>query len=282
MAEWDSGRDGYVCTNVAVQAYIMLFGAIIEYWEANTASNAREMEIAEIMMDIEEYVAPIREFLESNPPAKIKEEFQVPFGAGGPPEYFFRLCKLIKSKYADFQPEGMADWEAEQSEDRIIEADAQLKALVSDMRDYIFSVFRRLYGEKSNAYWEKGVTDNSVKTAAYNRSLEYELEERLPLETYLEVVEMKKIVESKKVWPLFKSVFDIPEFGEKGQAKNLKWMLRINELRRIPAHPAKERKYKVEDFEYIDYIHREFVKRLELAADEPVSESLVAVGEIDD
>ena len=40
---------------------------------------------------------------------------------------------------------------------------------------------------------------------------------------------MKAIVENKSVWPLFKPVFDIPEFGDKGQAKNLKWMISINE-----------------------------------------------------
>ena len=38
----------------------------------------------------------------------------------------------------------MADWEAEQSEDRIKDADIKLKDIVSDMRDHIFSVFRKL------------------------------------------------------------------------------------------------------------------------------------------
>lgn len=32
MAEWESGRDGVLCTNVAVQAYIMLLGALVKYW----------------------------------------------------------------------------------------------------------------------------------------------------------------------------------------------------------------------------------------------------------
>jgi hypothetical protein len=61
---------------------------------------------------------------------------------------------------------------------------------------------------------------------------------------------------------LFKSVFNIPEPGEKGLAKNLKWMDRINELRRIPAHPAKERRYKLEDFQYIDFVYDELMGRL--------------------
>jgi DNA sulfur modification protein DndB len=281
MHEWESGRDGFLCTNTGVQAYIILFGSLIKYWEANTASNSREMEIEEVLMGIDEYVKPIREFLEASTPAQIKQEFQVQFGSGGPPEYYFRLCKLVKAKYADFQPDGMADWEAEQSEDRVKQADTRLKDIVSEMRNYIFSVFRLLYGDRNNAYWERGISDKNVKGAAYQRSLDYDIEERLPLETYLEVVEMKKIVENKGVWPTFKAVFNIPEPGEKGQAKNLKWMERINELRRIPAHPARERKYKVEDFEYIDFIYDELMKRLESSPASSVIAS-AAVAEAED
>ena len=164
----------------------------------------------------------------------------------------------------------MEDWEEEQSEERIQAADANLKFIVSEMRKYIFDVFRVIHGERF--YWDKGVTDNGIKADAYKRSLDYDVEERLPLETYLEVVEMKKIVESRQNWPLFKTVFNIPEPGEKGVAKNTKWMIRVNELRRIPAHPARERHYRLEDFEYIDFIYSHLMQRLEEAQKNPVLE----------
>lgn len=80
---------------------------------------------------------------------------------------------------------------------------------------------------------------------------------------FIDTIEYKKIVEDKLTWPLFKSVFNIPELGEKGYSKNLRWMERINELRRIPAHPTESRHYKVEDFEYIDYIYEQFIQRLQ-------------------
>lgn len=270
VGEWESGRDGYVCTNVAIQAYVKLFSSLIKYWETNTASDAKEMEVEEIIMGIDEYIRPIREFLEVSTALELKTEFQVPFGSGGPPEYYFRLCKFIKAKYSDFQPEGMEDWEAEQSEDRIKEADTRLKEIVSEMRNYIFDVLRAIHGDKNNAYWERGITDRGVKEAAYGRSLEYDIDDRLPLEAYLEVVEMKKVVENKTNWPLFKPVFNIPEEGEKGQAKNLKWMIRVNELRRIAAHPARDRKYKVEDFEYIDFIYGSLLSKIKNAQANPV------------
>jgi DNA sulfur modification protein DndB len=265
MVEWESGRDGVLCTNVAVQAYILLLGAVIDYWEANTASDAKDMEIGDLMLELEEFIEPVTDFLEQASSAQLREHFSVPFGSGGPPEYFFRLSRLIKSEYADFQPEGLETWEAEQSEERIGEADQRLKTIVSDMRHYIFSEFRQVYGEKNNAYWEKGVSDRTIKSEAYSRSLDTDSEERLALESYLEVVEMKKIIESKENWPRFKDVFNIPEPGEKGLAKNTKWMVRINELRRIPAHPARERHYKVEDFEYIEFVYQELMERLQRA-----------------
>lgn len=272
LSEWENGRDGYLCTNVAVQAYIMLMRALVKYWEANTAADAREMAVEDIMIEIEEYMKPIEDFLESSTPAQIKSAFQVPFGSGGPPEYYYRLCRMIKTKYSDFQPEGLEQWEEEQSEERIQEADSRLKEIVSEMRKYIFDVFRAIHGEDKGAYWDKGVPDKALKADAYKRSLDYDVEERLPLETYLEVVEMKKIVENRQNWSLFKAAFNIPEPGEKGLAKNLKWMNRINELRRIPAHPARERHYKVEDFEYIDFIHGEVMRRLKEAQENPVLE----------
>jgi DGQHR domain-containing protein len=281
LTEWESGRDGSLCTNVAVQAYILLLGSLVKYWEANTATDARETAIEDVMLEIEEYLKPVLDFLESHNSLEIKAAFQVPFGSGGPPEYYYRLCKIIKEKYSDFIPEGMERWEEEQSEERIQEADLKLKEIVTEMREYIFEVFRAIYGEKKGLYWDKGVTDKAIKAAAYERSLDAEIEDRLPPETYLEVVEMKKIAENKNNWHLFKAVFNIPEPGEKGFAKNVKWMERINELRRIPAHPARERKYKVEDFEYINFIYEELMKRIKEAQANPVLDMVAAEGEED-
>lgn len=273
LIEWESGRDGNLCTNVAIQAYIMLLGALVKYWEQNTGADAREMLVEDMMIEIEMYLTPIVEFLESSSAAQIKAAFQVPFGSGGPPEYYYRLCKTIKTKYSDFRPEGMEQWEEEQSEERIREADNKLKQIVSEIRRYIFDVFRTIHGEDRDAYCDKGVTDKGLKAEAYKRSLDYDVEERLPLETYLEVVEMKKIIENRQNWPFFKAALNIPEPGDKGLAKNLKWMDRINELRRIPAHPARERHYNVEDFQYIDFIHDELMGRIKEAQANPVLEA---------
>lgn len=279
LTQWENGREGYLCTNVAVQAYIMLLRSLIKYWEVNTAADSREMNVEEILLEIEEYLSPILEFLEAADSAKMKSAFQVPFGSGGPPEYYYRLCGKVKAKYPDFQPEGLEDWEREQSEENIQTANRRVHNVIVEIQKYIFAVFRTIYGEKKDAYWDKGVPDKSIKAKAYERSLDEDVEDRPPLETYLDVIDFKKIVEHKQNWQQFKPVFNIPEPGEKGHAKNLKWMERMNELRRISAHPSEKRHYKVEDFDYIDYVHQEFFKRLNEAQQNPV---IVSTGQQED
>ena len=74
----------------------------------------------------------------------------------GPIEYYYRLCKVIKEKCPDFVPEGMEKWEEEQSEDRILDTDAKLKEIVSEIRKYIFDVFRAIYGEEREPILGKG------------------------------------------------------------------------------------------------------------------------------
>ena len=262
LTQWEKGREGFLCTNVAVQAHIMLLASLIQYWQANTAADPREMRIEEMLLEIEEYMSPILKFLERSDEANIKMAFQVPFGSGGLPEYYYRLCRRVRDTFPDFQPEGLEDWEAAQSEERIQTCDQKLRDIIVEMQKYIFDVFRKVHGEAKDAYWDKGLPDKGLKAKAYERSLDDEVEDRLPLETYLDVIDFMTIVEHKQNWPLFKPVFNIPELGEKGHAKNLKWMKRVNELRRIPAHPSEKRHYKVEDFDYVDFIHSEFFGRL--------------------
>lgn len=260
LSQWERGREGVLCTNVAVQAYILLFASIIKYWEANTAADAKKLEAEELIAELEEYLQPVLDFLAKKGDDALRTAFDVPFGSGGPPEYYFRLCSIVKSQFADFEPEGMDVWMASRSEENVSAADRQIKEIYSTTQRHLFDVLQLLFGEEE--YWQKGVTDKNMKAEAYRKSLDDE-GSGLPLETYLDFIDFKKIIENKQNWPHLKRVFNIPEPGEKGLAKNLKWIDRINELRRISAHPSRERGYKLEDFDYIEYVFRTLMGNLE-------------------
>jgi len=256
--EWEKGRGGYLCTNVSLQAYLMLLSSLISYMESNKGFDARNLEATNLISEIEEYLDPLLKVLSSSSAMEMENRFKVQFGSGGPKEYYFRLCQIIKEQYSDFSPEGMDEWLDEQSDERISDADSKLKELNINVQKVIFTIFKKKYGE---AYWNKGVIDKKIKARAYEKSLDDE-DDALPLENYLDFIEYKKIVEHKMNWELFKPIFDIPEPGEKGYTKNVRWMERVNELRRIPAHATEKRQYKSNDFDYIDFIYEEFTKRM--------------------
>ena len=263
--QWEAGRKGYLCTNTSLQAYLQLLGATISYMESNKGLSARELEPSEIIAEIEEYIDPILKWLAKASPVQMEKEFKVQFGSGGPREYFYRLCQMIRNEFSDFSPEGIDEWTEEQSEERVADADKKLKDLNIQVQKTIFDIFKQQYGASGDSYWNKGVLDKKIKIHAYEKSQDDDDEDRLPLENYLDFIEYKKIVENKTHWPLFKSIFDIPDPGEKGYTKNIRWMERVNELRRIPAHPTEKRRYKASDFEYIDYIHEEFISCVKTA-----------------
>ena len=269
---WESGRPGYLCTNTSLQAYFLLLAALIDYMEAKKSLAPRQLEPLEVLAEIQGYLAPVLRMLKHSTRVQMAQNFRVVFGSGGPKEYLYRLCRLVQQEYPDFQTDGLADWIESQSVERVAQADQQIKEISIAVQKYIFDTFKRVYGIEQDAYFHKGVVDKEIKKNAYAKSLDAADGTLLPQETYLEFIEYKKIVENKAHWALFKPVFNIPEPGVKGLAKNLKWMERINELRRIAAHPAENRSYKVGDFEYLDHVYEEFMRRMHAAELEAAAE----------
>lgn len=236
--------------------------------EANKGMSPRELEPQEVVSEIEEYFEPVLEWLSTSSLSAIEKRFKVQFGSGGPREYYFRLVLLVKEIYSDFTPEGTYEWEQERSDERIEAADRKLKELNVLVQKSIFDRLKEKYGTDPSSYWEKGV-DKDDRGKAYTRSLDDDVDTRVLPENYLFFHEYKTIVEKSKHWLLFEDLFDIPIGGVTGRAKNIQWMDRVNDLRRIPAHATEDRVYRLEDLDLIDYIHGEFTRRLETAEIEP-------------
>lgn len=275
LARWDKGREGRICTNEGIQAFTLLLGEIVRYLIEKYKINVFENSEQSLVEEINGIAEPVLLFVK-NGGSDVDKEFTVPFGSGGPKTYFFRLVRLIRTKFPDFGPHDFSDWETSQRQDLKSTANTQVMEICAMVSRHIFLVLKKLYGDEVNGYWETGVKSKEIKTKAYGKSQEYDIEDRGALEIYLDFIELKKIVE-KDHWRIFKSEFDIPKPGVKGNAKNLDWMDRINELRRISAHPSDNRNYKTEDFDFIDRIFGILQDRIEIYD----YDVLVRIGNVD-
>lgn len=261
LARWESGRPGRLCTNESIQALTILLGELVRWFESTSQASLRGVSEGKLQEAISPLLTPILNFLNRGG-SQVDALFTVPYGSGGPRELLLRLSRLVRAELPSFEPDGYEDWEKSQSQELRRNADQQIQQISILVQKHIFTVFRQMYGDERNAYWERGVLNKEMKTKAYGKSLD-EPDEELPLETYLDFIDYKKIVEHKERWSVFKSILDLPIDGEKGLAKNLTWMERVNELRRIPAHAAEQRNYKIEDFALLDKIATTLEERID-------------------
>ncbi len=132
--------------------------------------------------------------------SNLDQMFSVQYGSGGPRELLLRVSRVVRKDYPEFTPDGYEDWEKSQSEELRRTADHQVQQINIMVQKHIFTVFKQQYGEARDAYWEKGVVNKDIKTKAYSKSLD-DGDKRLPLETYLDFIEYKKIIEGKDRWP---------------------------------------------------------------------------------
>jgi hypothetical protein len=225
--------------------------------------DAKVLDPVDLIGEIEDYLEPVMVYVDSASDSEFEELFKVKYGSGGAPQYYFKLVQLINEEIPEFSPEGYDDYVQSQSEEKIKRADEVVKELQKIIPAYIFNKFKEIYGEKD--YLEKGVANVKMRTRAYEKQQSEDPSIRSPeLETYFEFIELKKIVEVKQNWRLFKDVFNIQIPEKKGLNKHTAWMDRINELRRVAAHSF-GREYKVEDFDFLDWIYDKFKMNLELA-----------------
>ncbi len=247
---WDTGRKGFLCTNPSIQGYVLLLSSMIKNKLKNNEV-ARNLSPEKLIGSISCYMEPIYEFLKNTNQNKMEETFKVPYGAGGPSHYHYLLCKIVKETFPNFDVDGYKDWETGQSSENRQNANNKIGEINIWVHEFIF---RQLKAKHGKDFFSKGITSKQIKIKTYQKSVEDN--EKLSVESYLDFIDYKKIVEQPDNWSFFENVFTIPlERGATGKRQALKWMERINELRRIPAHPTKERNYTPNDFAFIDEIH---------------------------
>jgi DNA sulfur modification protein DndB len=255
---WETGRRGALCVNVGVRALLLLFDALIKHAEqTKKAFDPRNVKPEEIIAEVMEICKPMIEFIRKSPDDKFVERFGVKYGSGGPTVYFYELSQIIWNKNNSFKPEGLEEYLHSKDDRRVKEAGETIKFIESRMTDIIVNYFKKMHGSN---YWNY-IGTKEMRVKAYERQQEEAPEKQLELEAYLDLIDKKKIVEKSDHWSVFKPIFDIPLPGEKGYSKNVKWMDRLNELRRIVAHPAK-RAFKSDDLEFLEWIRKEFGERL--------------------
>jgi len=265
---WATGKQAYVSVNPGIRAHLMLIAEVAKYVELRRSIDLAQVSDDDLIGHITELTAPIAEYIRQSSDDEIKEKFSRKFGEGGVKEYLYNLCEIINAESDDFGSDEFRKFIKEKTDDRIESADQFVINLTKEITDYIFDALKAIHGTHkmpsgASAYWAIGVESKNAKKKALDKQLYDEPNKQMPIEAYLDILDLRDIVKQKNNWPHFQHVFNLPMAGEKkGKIYYLAWMERFNELRRIPAHKSSFRTYSEEDYEFLEWLRSEFHQRL--------------------
>ncbi|RXT21718.1 hypothetical protein B5U98_14720 [Bosea sp. Tri-39] len=256
--KWDS-HSVPLCHNIAVSGLVRLAAELVDYMQQKDNTAAREISPDDLAEQTLILAEPLLEFFRTSTEAEFKEKFPIVFGSGGPRRFFLQAATIVNEALADFRPDGLIDHIAETSKDRTERADRSVKWIVDILHAHVVDALRASYGAD---FFEKGIRNKEIKIKAYSKRADTDPDGQTPLENYLDVIELKKIVDSPENWPIFKETLNIKLADQQnGLAKYTKWIEEFNEIRKIFAHPY-NRKYSDDNLKVLETIESALTKNL--------------------
>jgi DNA sulfur modification protein DndB len=139
------------------------------------------------------------------------------------------------------------------------EADRKVRDIVEAVHRFVIKRLREVFGNKDN-YLNLAIENKTILTKAFEKQVEADPEKQKDLATYLDFIDLRKIVETPKNWIHFKDDLDIQLPDEHPGRKHTRWFDDINKLRRVSAHPY-NRGYDDAEVDEIQLIHQALIKR---------------------
>jgi hypothetical protein len=225
---------------------------------------------AKVVEEITAIARPIFDFVTTGSDEDVKERFSRRFGEGGVKDYLFELTRLIAGTYPDFGSEEFKRRLEQASSDLITEANKDIMQISEVMTDVVIRTLKAVHGTHvldsgDAAYWELGIAKATIKDKAHKRQQDDPLERRKRKEAYLDLIDLKEIVEQPNNWPHFQSTFSLASADEGKGGKHTKWMARFNDIRKIAAHKNSLRTYTDDDLQFLDWVRAEALPRLQAA-----------------
>lgn len=247
-----------LCHNTAVAGLLRLATAAVDHLQSAEKIDAFQLSPSELAKQAVEVCKPFVTYCREASDEEFRGKFQILFGSGGPRRYYLTAAALIHDSNEKFNPEGLDEFIEASSEERTSRAVVLVKQIVDSLHGHVVKVLREQYGEK---FFDLAIRNQQIKVRAYQKRVESDPTGETPLENYLDVLDLKKIVEAKENWTAFEKTLDVrlPD-QPKGGLKFVKWIEELNEIRKKFAHPY-NRSYSDSEFTLLEYLHQELMQR---------------------
>ena len=233
--QWEigSGEGGYICTNSGLIALIRILNFILIHLEHTDHLDINKMKTSELIDKIFKYQEPVCKFLGSAP-SKIIQDFRSQYGEGGFRASTFALVSEINKTYNNFDPQGFQQWVESQNTMNNPNAYTIISNIEKEMMDYITKNLKNEFGEDISEWWHKGVPEK-IRLPAMERA-QNDGEYYHP-EKFVDLIDWSEIINQN--FNLLGDLFTINAKMNDSKKKKLGWLVDVNEIRRIVAHPPR-------------------------------------------
>jgi DNA sulfur modification protein DndB len=168
-----------------------------------------------------------------------------------------RLCQaVISNRFPEFKPAGLQEFLDLQELHTSEEAMNIARRIEVALHKFVLSELKEEYGSEESGWWFRG-----IPRATRQRIDKLRNEEAVPRarESLFDLIDFRSIIEDN--WDLFGAIL---VQGAGNKEKKTKWLVRLNEIRNVAAHPANG-PVPLEDVEYLHETERWLKTRLDEA-----------------
>ena len=261
---WDAGKEGVFARNIGVAGLIQLLSDLIYHQQKSTDEDPRLKEPEELVDDIRPIVAPLLTYYAEADLGELQNRFKTQFGTQGPKEFQRKARFLIHEANPDFLPPGLGLQLKEFSAARTDAGDKLSRLLQQRVLSQVTERLKKHYGDSSDYLVDAGLpADDYGELAKRQQEHRKKYNEKLPLETFIDFIKWKQIVQKPDNWPLVKDVvaFNLEAKGNPNRKELTSWFDKMNDIRRIPAHPFGRERYSDDEIDVLKFLYKELRSR---------------------
>ena len=269
--QFELGKDvegGFLWSNVGMRPFLGAFKQVLDHLEKKDGTPYCNQDPDLFMPEVCKYLEPVIDAFEGFEPALV-EPYKKRRAMQGVSDNQFELMLLIRNKNPSFKPKGLSTYEANLDEEGTYEANKLIRQIDSRLNNFIRQELTKKYGEKiiggQPRWFREGVPERVRDYCLTEQNKEQNPSPHLW--QYLNFIHYKAIITQQGIWTdLFKDTFESPTRRGEGK-KAVDWMLNINNLRRSPAHGARDF-LKRDEVQRVRDLHRMVMKDVTLDQEE--------------
>lgn len=261
---WDMGKEGVFPRNIGVAGLIRLLADLIEHYKTKTGEDPRMKEPDEIVSEISATLQPLLDLFRDEDLSKLDEHFKTQFGSKGPAEFQRKARFHIHEHDKSFMPQGLDSQLKAFSAARTEAGDKLTRLIQSRVLTLVTAKLKEHYGSDQHYLVDAGLpTDDFGELAKRQQDHRKKYNDTLPLETFIDFIKWKQIVKQPDNWPLVEPFVSFNYLNKSNPNRNdlVSWFDKMNDIRRIPAHPFGREQYSDDEIDILKFLYNELRAR---------------------